>query len=110
MNKIAAILTAALVGAPLALAAPAQAAVFEVCPSGESGVLNGVTTCDFADDMRGSWEVSPRIVVTAYSPAMQRYYTMYCTANQTITLSGGLTRFGVLCTGGNTDDAELVFW
>jgi hypothetical protein len=67
----------------LALAAPASADVFTVCPSGMSGVSTDDTSCAFADNVRWAWYSQPGTIVTAYSPVTHQSYTMQCTATAT---------------------------
>ena len=77
----AAAVTAA--GAILMAAAPAQADVFTVCPSGMSGVSTEDTSCAFADNVRFAWYAQPGTIVTAYSPITRQTYTMQCTPTST---------------------------
>jgi hypothetical protein len=47
------------------------------------------TTCGFAENVRSAYERSGSDVVTAYSPATGRNYTMYCTDTSPHTCTGG---------------------
>lgn len=82
--------------------------LFDVCPSGSTGVVTNVTSCPFADEVRYSYFIQGTPVITAFSPVTGRSYRMYCTANQIVTLIGIGKHPGVLCSGG--DNAAVVFW
>jgi hypothetical protein len=69
--------------ATVALAPTAGADVFNVCPSGMSGVATADTSCAFADNVRWAWYSQPGTIVTAYSPVTQQAYTMQCTSTGT---------------------------
>ena len=70
-------------GIGFAVASPASADVFTVCPSGMSGVSTGDTSCAFADNVRWAWYSQPGSIVTAYSPVTHQSYTMQCTSTAT---------------------------
>lgn len=103
------IATALLVAAAsVTLAAPASADyLFDVCPSGQSGIATTVTSCPFADSVRASFFAAPGTYVTAWSPVTGQVYEMVCNARTVITLNTG-ARLGVRCDGGN--NAVVVFW
>jgi len=67
----------------IAVASPASADEFTVCPSGMSGVSTGDTSCAFADNVRWAWYSQPGSIVTAYSPVTHQSYTMQCTSTAT---------------------------
>lgn len=59
---------------------------------GNSLSSNDVTTCEFAENVRAEYEttIAPASgYVEAYSPARDRYYTMYCTAGTPHECTGG---------------------
>ena len=97
---------------PLALAAlaalgiatpPAHAdGLFVVCPSGTSGVATAVTSCPFADQVRGP--ISARAggsSVVAYSPVTELTYLTACAAGFVVHFTDGSTRAAIRCVGGN---------
>lgn len=91
----------------LALAAPAHAYVFDICPSGHTGVVSGTpTSCPFADNVRRAWFSQPGNPVVAYSPVTGQFYSMAC--NPSTETVGGMTVNGWTCYGGN--DAVAVIW
>ena len=67
----------------LATSGAASAEVFDVCPSGVSGVATADTSCAFADNVRWAWYSQPGNIVTAYSPVTHQSYTMQCTPTAT---------------------------
>lgn len=98
---------ATLAALPLMAAPLAHADVFDVCPSGSSGIVTSVTSCPFADNVRASWMNAPSSFITAYSPVTGRAYSMAC-GNQVVMFTSGQSRVAVQCQGGN--DAMVVFW
>ena len=76
-------LAAGAVALGIAVASPASADVFTVCPSGMSGVATDDTSCAFADNVRWAWYSQPGNIVTAYSPVTDQSYTMQCTPTAT---------------------------
>jgi hypothetical protein len=64
-------------------AGTASAEVFDVCPSGMSGVATADTSCAFADNVRRAWYSQPGTIVAAYSPVTHQVYTMQCTPTST---------------------------
>lgn len=82
--------------------------LFDICPSGLSGIATLVTSCPFADVVRASWYASPGSVVDAYSPVTGRLYVMFCNSQQLVRFNGGGQRLAVRCDGGT--DAVVVFW
>jgi hypothetical protein len=74
---------AAVAAAGIAVAAPARADNFTVCPSGMSGVATDDTSCAFADNVRWAWYAQPGTIVTAFSPVTNQSYTMQCTPTST---------------------------
>lgn len=98
----------AVAAALLGQAPPAHADfVFDVCPSGRSGIATTVTSCPFADDVRASYFARPGLFIEAYSPVTGQVYDMECNSNTVATLNIG-RRLAVTCNGGN--DAVVVFW
>ena len=99
----------ACIGLAFALPAHAHADyLFNVCPSGQSGVASLVTSCPFADNVRQSWYLYPGTVQNVYSPVTGGVYTMYCYGGQSVTFASGIRRIAVRCDGGN--EAAVVFW
>lgn len=77
MKKIILMMATVLV-ALFASAPTASADVFDVCPSGLTGVATPDTSCPFADNVRAAWYSQPGRTVFAYSPVTDRFYTMQC--------------------------------
>src|ERR1700744_1894936 len=104
------IAAAALTFLALGLANPANAdESFDTCPSGNSGVATSVTSCAFADNVRGQYFAEggggPLFVV--YSPITGEQYEVRC--DPAIShFNDGTSKTTVRCTGGN--DAVVVFW
>lgn len=104
---IAAALFAA--AAALGLAAPAQADVFTVCPSGNEGVVGGHTSCAFAENVRSAFYASGmNNVVVAYSPVTGERYVMACTGRYSAYFTDGQVLVSTRCYGGA--NAEVVLW
>ena len=98
----------AITAVGLALAGPAHAdGVFDICPSGHTGVMSGTpTSCAFADNVHDAWHSQQSNPVTAYSPVTGQYYTMTCVpGNSTVS---GIHVDGWTCYGGN--NAQVVLW
>lgn len=99
---------------PVTVAAPPPAGVppiqgtFFVCPDGHSGVATGVTSCQFAMNVRGSYLSNGGPEVIAYSPVTGQSYDMECVTGYTAHLSTGRTVDAVRCVGGN--DAVVILW
>jgi hypothetical protein len=74
---------AAPIAGAVSLAPTASAEVFDVCPSGRSGVATADTSCAFAENVRWAWYSQPGTIVTAYSPVTHQVYTMQCTPTAT---------------------------
>lgn len=110
MIKRAMLALAVTLGLSLGIAAPAQAdaqEVFYECPSGHSGVVTMVTSCDFADNVRANFYRQDGWLIDAYSPVTGQFYTMQCgpyLADMTDAIQIRATR----CAGGN--NAVVVFW
>lgn len=94
--------------APPPVAAPPTQGTFLVCPDGHSGVATGVTSCQFAMNVRGSYLSNGGPEVIAYSPITGQSYDMECVAGYTAHLSTGRTVDAVRCVGGN--DAVVILW
>jgi hypothetical protein len=47
------------------------------------------TSCGFADNVRSAYERSGNSVISAFSPATSRTYTMYCTNTSPHVCTGG---------------------
>lgn len=93
----------------LGLAAPAQADVFVMCPSGREGVVGGHTSCAFAENVRAAFYASGmNNIVTAYSPVTGERYTMACTGRYPAYFNTGETLISTRCYGGA--NAEVVLW
>ena len=79
----AAVLTGIAAAVGIAVASPASADNFTICPSGMSGVTTNDTSCAFADNVRFAWYDQPGTIITAYSPITHQSYTMQCTPTAT---------------------------
>lgn len=88
----------------LATAPVAEADVFDVCPSGLTGVATPDTSCAFADNVRRAWYGQPGTTVIAYSPVTDKFYTMQCHLATTTMWWGNPKR----CWGVNAYGAVLV--
>ncbi|HYO04246.1 MAG TPA: hypothetical protein VET27_21205 [Mycobacterium sp.] len=79
--------------------------MFDICPSGHTGVMSGTpTSCAFADNVHdASQRGNP---VTAYSPVTGQIYSVTCLPGEA-TVSG-IHVDGWTCYGGN--NAEVVLW
>jgi hypothetical protein len=98
---------------PVTVAAPPVAAppvngAFLVCPDGHSGVATGVTSCQFAMNVRTSYLSQGGPEVIAYSPVTGQSYDMECLAGFTANLNNGRTVNAVRCVGGS--DAVVILW
>ena len=107
----AALAAAAVTTAPAwGLAGPARAdESFDTCPSGNSGVATSVTSCAFADNVRGQYfaEGGGRTLLVVDSPVTGEKYEVRC--DPAIShFNDGTSKTTVRCTGGN--DAVVVFW
>jgi hypothetical protein len=103
------ILAGGLTALSLLTAAPAHAGpLFDVCPSGLSGIATTVTSCPFADNVRRAFFNQGGGTVVAYSPVTGQAYVMSCIPGYTASFSDGSSRVAVKCYGGN--DAEVVVW
>lgn len=103
--------SAALAGAAavaVALAPPAQAETFIMCPSGRSGVATNVTSCAFADSVRASYLAQGGPVITAYSPVTGMSYAMQCQGGFFAAMNNGVVVDSIRCAGGN--NAVVVAW
>jgi hypothetical protein len=81
--------------------------IFLPCGGG-AGVATTVTSCGFAQNVRAAYFTQPGPVVTAWSPAMNRYYDMQCQAGFVATFSNGMSVNSARCVGG--DNAVVVVW
>ena len=77
------LLAGAFAATQLAMAPPASADAFTVCPSGRSGVATGDTSCAFADNVHRAWYSQPGQIVVAYSPVTKQTIRMQCTSTAT---------------------------
>lgn len=102
-------LDAGAVALGLATAGSANAITETFLPfGGGAGVATTVTSCDFARNVRAAYFSQPGPVVTAYSPAMERYYNMQCQAGFTASFADGTVVNSARCVGGN--NAVVVVW
>lgn len=108
MKRIIAVMAGCLALCFLPLPHARADVAFDVCPSGNAGVITNVTSCPFADEVRYSFFIQGGPVISAFSPVTGLNYRMYCTANQIVTLHRLGQHPGVLCTGGS--NAAVVFW
>lgn len=94
----------------VALAAPAHADVFTMCPDNREGIVGGHTSCAFAENVRKSFYLlgMPTNFV-AYSPYTGNSYDVMCDSHMTTAsfVTGEVLR-SVRCFAG--DDAEVVIW
>jgi hypothetical protein len=107
MKLISLAIAAAAAAGTIALAAPAHADyLFNICPSGRSGVASTVTSCQFADNVRNAYySQGPSLI--AYSPVTGMTYSMNCAPN-VATFVTGMVLNTELCYGGS--DARVVVW
>lgn len=87
--------------------------IFDVCPSGQSGVYAGHTTCPFADSVRATYFArgGPAYMPNVYSPYTGGFYDMFCDNSYFAHLNGySVTKLAVNCNGGTNDTAAVVFW
>ena len=90
-------------------AAPAQADVFTMCPSGHEGVVGGHTTCAFAENVQRAFYASGLANdFIAYSPITGDRYEITCTGRYPADFVTGETLISTRCYGG--DSAEVVVW
>jgi len=89
----------------IAMASPAGADAFSVCPSGTSGVATADTSCAFADNVRRAWYSQPGTIVMAHSPVTNQVLKMQCTSTAT-------TRWAEAkrCVGVNAHGAGLIVY
>jgi hypothetical protein len=104
---VAGALGAAAVSAAVVLAPTASADVFDVCPSGRSGVVGNHTSCAFADVVAGGfWRHGYNF--SAFSPATGQWYGVNCYGNYTAYFVNGAVRTTTHCYAGT--NAEVVVW
>jgi hypothetical protein len=102
------LLGATLIAGAVLTAVPAQAdEPFMVCPSGNTGVANTVTSCPFADSVRLAYIAQGAGEVIAHSSVTGEVYGMWCMPGlQVRTLSWPYSARAVRCSGGN----NAVVW
>ena len=110
-SKVTAACGALITAGALSVALPSPAHAydftFEVC-DGHAGVVTGTpTSCPFADNVAAAY-LNGGSPLIAYSPVMNAWYQMWCSANYTAHLSYGGTRLAALCQGGNNANV-IVF-
>lgn len=105
---IAGALGAAAVAAAVSLAPSASASVFDVCPSGNAGVVGGHTSCDFAENVQRVFWASGANQFVAYSPITGERYDISCAGLYTAYFNNGQVMTATHCYGG--DNAEVVVW
>jgi hypothetical protein len=93
---------------PVTAAAPPANETFLICPDGHSGVATGVTSCQFAMNVRSSYLRQGGPTVIAYSPVTDDSYQMDCHPGYSARLANGATVDAVRCTGGN--NAVVILW
>lgn len=93
---------------PVTVTAPPPHETFLICPDGHSGVATGVTSCQFAMNVRDSYLRQRGPTVIAYSPVTDDTYEMDCRTGYSATLANGTTVDSVRCTGGN--NAVVILW
>jgi len=95
--------TTTLAVAPIALAD----GMFDICPSGHTGVMSGTpTSCAFADNVHDAWNSQQSNPVYAYSPVTGQTYTMNCVPGEATV--GRIQVDGWICYGGK--NAQVVLW
>jgi hypothetical protein len=100
---------AAAIAASVGVAAPAQASVFTMCPSGHAGVVGGNTSCAFAENVSRTFYASGGAsVFVAYSPVTGDRYVMQCFGVRPAVFTDGSSLMSTNCYGG--DGAEVVIW
>ena len=107
--KKALLILAALIGL-LVLMPPDPAFAdyrFAACDA-SSGVASGVTSCEFAANVRTAYLANGTNQFWAYSPITTLTYLMNCAQGQRFFFDSGQTEIGTVCVGG--DDAVVVFW
>jgi hypothetical protein len=106
---IAAIIAALALAAALALsgatAPKASADLFDLCPSGQTGVVTADTSCAFADNVRIAYYTQPGSTVVAYSPVTDTFYVMTCLSTWTTWWPEAKR-----CFGSNAFGANLVVY
>lgn len=111
MTKIRYALGLILASLGIALAAPAHADVFTMCPDTHEGVVGNHTSCAFAANVRATYYGSGMASgFVAYSPVTGERYVMSCdTAMHPAQFSTGETLNSIRCW--NLDEtAEVVIW
>lgn len=93
---------------PVTAAAPPANETFLICPDGHSGVATGVTSCEFAMNVRRSYLSQGGPTVFAYSPVTRDNYEMDCRTGYSAHLANSATVDSVRCTGGS--DAVVILW
>jgi len=89
-------------------AAPARAdGVFQICPSGNVGVMGGHTSCQFAEIVRGGYYHDGNRFL-AYSPVTNQVYAVSCVPGYMAYFNNGSSRISVHCFAGN--NARVVVW
>jgi hypothetical protein len=92
----------------ITLAAPAQADVFTMCPSGHAGVVGGHTSCGFAENVARVFWASGSSEFVAYSPVTGERYDMSCAGLYSAYFVSGQVLTSTRCYAG--DNAEVVIW
>jgi hypothetical protein len=93
----------------ITLAAPAQAEVFNMCLSGNQGVVGGHTTCAFAENVQRAFYASGMANhFIAYSPITGERYEVTCMGRYPAHFVTGETLISTRCYAG--DNAEVVIW
>ena len=100
--------TAVAAPPPVTVTAPPANETFLICPDGHSGVATGVTSCQFAMNVRSSYLRQGGPTVFAYSPVTGDNYEMDCRTGYSARLANSATVDSVRCTGGN--NAVVILW
>jgi hypothetical protein len=101
-------IAAAAIAATVGVAAPANASVFTMCPSGHAGVVGGRTSCAFAENVARVFWASGSTEFVAYSPVTGERYDISCAGLYTAYFASGQVLTSTHCYGG--DSAEVVVW
>ncbi|CQD11798.1 hypothetical protein BN1232_02217 [Mycobacterium lentiflavum] len=100
--------TAVVAPPPVTVTAPPADETFLICPDGHSGVATGVTSCQFAMNVRTSYLRQGGPTVIAYSPVTGDSYEMDCRTGYSARLANSMTVNSVRCVGGN--NAVVILW
>jgi len=101
----ASLLAGSVITTAIAMASPASADAFTLCPSGKSGVASADTSCAFADNVHRAWYSQPGTIVMAHSPVTNQVIRMQCTSVAT-----NHWPVAKRCVGANASGAALIVY